>query len=135
MAPPQQMDEVCTLDERLLVLREDLIGELAAINQYQRHAMETMDPRLREIFCRNMNDEKEHVAELMHAIMMLDPVQHRRMIEMMGQMPGMPPLPLAPRQPRHARRSRHAALRFSCRRGKKEVGVQRITAARMALCA
>lgn len=96
MAPPHQIDEVCTLDERLLVLREDLIGELAAINQYQRHAMETMDPRLREIFCHNMNDEKEHVAELMHAIMMLDPVQHRRMMEMMGQMPGMPPLPPLP---------------------------------------
>lgn len=93
---PHQVDEMCTLDERLLPLREDLIGELAAINQYQRHAMEARDRRLAEIFCHIMNDEKEHVAMLMHAIMMLDPVQHRRMMEMMGQMPGLPPMPPMP---------------------------------------
>ncbi|MDK2883307.1 MAG: hypothetical protein PWQ41_1510 [Bacillota bacterium] len=90
---PYQFDETCTLDERLLALREDLIGELVAINQYQRHAMETRDRNLAEVFCHAMNDEKEHVAMLMHAIMMLDPVQHRRMMEMMGQMPGLPPMP------------------------------------------
>ncbi|HHV06870.1 MAG TPA: hypothetical protein GXX69_01455 [Firmicutes bacterium] len=86
-------EEPCVLDERLFALREDLIGELMAINQYQRHAMETDDPELRQLFCHTMNDEKHHVAEFMHAICQIDPVQRRFCREMMGQMPDMPGMP------------------------------------------
>ena len=43
-------EEPSVLEERLFALREDLIGELMAINQDQRHAKETDDPELRRLF-------------------------------------------------------------------------------------
>jgi hypothetical protein len=87
--PNREFNEPCTLDPRLIALREDLIGELQAINQYQIHAMEAADPNHRALFCHTMNDEKHHVAEFMSAIMMIDPVQRHFMMQAMGHMPGM----------------------------------------------
>ncbi|MFO7153204.1 MAG: demethoxyubiquinone hydroxylase family protein [Bacillota bacterium] len=69
-------------DERptvLEMLREDLIGELQAINQYERHARMTHYPQVKKLFLEIADDEKHHVAELMKMITQLDPRQAEEM--------------------------------------------------------
>jgi rubrerythrin len=59
----------------LEMLREDLIGELQAINQYQEH-IETMDDEdAIKVLEHIRDDEKEHVAELTKLINKIDPLQ------------------------------------------------------------
>ncbi len=59
----------------LEMLREDLIAELQAINQYQEHIEALEDEEAIRVLEHIRNDEKEHVAELIKLIQMLDPVQ------------------------------------------------------------
>ena len=59
----------------LEMLREDLVGELQAINQYQDHIDSIDDEEARHVLEHIRDDEKEHVAELMKVILKLDPVQ------------------------------------------------------------
>ena len=59
----------------LEMLREDLIAELKAINQYQEHIDTLDDDEAIRVLERIRDDEKEHVAELIKLIQMLDPVQ------------------------------------------------------------
>ena len=66
-------DEDLELD--LEMLREDLIGELQAINQYQEHIDTLADEGAREVLEHIRDDEKEHVAELTKLIQRLDPLQ------------------------------------------------------------
>lgn len=59
----------------LEMLREDLIGELQAINQYQEH-IDTMDDEdAIKVLEHIRDDEKEHVAELTKLINKIDPLQ------------------------------------------------------------
>jgi len=62
-----------TLD--LEMLREDLMAELQAINQYQEHIDTLEDEEAIRVLEHIRDDEKEHVAELVKVIRMLDPVQ------------------------------------------------------------
>lgn len=62
-------------DIDLEMLREDLIGELQAINQYQEHIDSIDDDEAREVLEHIRDDEKEHVAELTKVIRKLDPLQ------------------------------------------------------------
>lgn len=68
-------EERLTIEDDLAMLREDLVGELQAINQYQEHleSLESEDAlaTLEHIIA----DEKEHVAELVKLIRNLDPAQ------------------------------------------------------------
>lgn len=68
-------EERLTIEDDLAMLREDLVGELQAINQYQEHleSLESADAlaTLEHIIA----DEKEHVAELVKLIRNLDPTQ------------------------------------------------------------
>ena len=59
----------------LEMIREDLIGELQAINQYQEHIDVLEDEDAIKVLEHIRNDEKEHVAELVKLIQKLDPVQ------------------------------------------------------------
>lgn len=59
----------------LEMLREDLIGELQAINQYEQHARMTSYPPAQRLFQEIANDEKHHVAELLRMIAQFDRVQ------------------------------------------------------------
>jgi rubrerythrin len=71
-------DEISELEEReidLEMLREDLIGELQAINQYQDHIDSLENEEAIHILERIRDDEKEHVAELTKLIRMLDLTQ------------------------------------------------------------
>ena len=59
----------------LEMLREDLVGELEAINQYQEH-IETLENEDAIVVLEHIrDDEKEHVAELVKLIQQLDSVQ------------------------------------------------------------
>ncbi|HJX70132.1 MAG TPA: demethoxyubiquinone hydroxylase family protein [Dehalococcoidia bacterium] len=71
-------DELTELEERemdLELLREDLIGELQAINQYQDHIDSLEDEAAIRVLEHIRDDEKEHVAELTKLIRQLDEVQ------------------------------------------------------------
>ena len=59
-------------------LREDLIGELGAINQYQEHIDETDNKEIEKILGHIIDDEKEHVAELIKIIRKLDQTQEEK---------------------------------------------------------
>lgn len=62
-------------DIDLEMLREDLISELQAINQYQEHIDSIDDDEAREVLEHIRDDEKEHVAQLTKLIRKLDPLQ------------------------------------------------------------
>ena len=59
-------------------LREDLIGELDAINEYQAHIDETDDEEIKKVLTHIMDDEKEHFAELTKIIRKMDAVQEEK---------------------------------------------------------
>jgi rubrerythrin len=59
-------------------LREDLIGELSAINQYQEHIDETDDEEIKKVLGHVRDDEKEHVAELIKLLQQLDATQREK---------------------------------------------------------
>ncbi len=59
----------------LEMLRQDLIGELQAINQYQEHIEILEDGDAISVLEHIRDDEKEHVAELVKMIQRLDAVQ------------------------------------------------------------
>ena len=68
-------EERMAVDDDLEMLREDLIGELQAINQYQQHILSLENEEAVAILDHIIEEEKEHVAELLALIQDLDPVQ------------------------------------------------------------
>ena len=71
-------EEIDELDERemdLQMLREDLIGELQAINQYQDHIDSLANEEAVHVLEHIRDDEKEHFAELVKLLQKLDPTQ------------------------------------------------------------
>lgn len=59
-------------------LREDLIGELEAINQYQEHLDEAGVEEVKQTLSHIIADEKEHIAELIKILRKLDKVQKEK---------------------------------------------------------
>ena len=68
-------DEQLAIEDDLEMLREDLVGELQAINQYQDHIESLESEEAATTLEHIIEDEKEHVAELVKLIQNLDPVQ------------------------------------------------------------
>ena len=67
------------MDNKILKnLRQDLVGELEAINQYQEHIDEIDDEKIKKVLTHIMNDEKEHVAELTKIIRKIDETQEEK---------------------------------------------------------
>jgi len=67
------------MDNKILKsLREDLVGELEAINQYQEHIEEIDDEEIKKVLSHIRDDEKEHVAELTKVIRKLDEIQEEK---------------------------------------------------------
>jgi rubrerythrin len=62
----------------LEMIREDLVAELQAINQYQEHIESLDDEEAVRVLKHIRDDEKEHVAELFKLIQALDPVQSEK---------------------------------------------------------
>lgn len=59
----------------LEMLRDDLVGELNAINQYQDHIDSLENEEAIRVLQHIRDDEKEHVAELTKLIQKLDTTQ------------------------------------------------------------
>ena len=68
-------EEEGSVEIDLEMLREDLVGELQAINQYQEHIDTLDDDEARKVLEHIRDDEKEHVAELTKLINKIDPLQ------------------------------------------------------------
>ena len=59
-------------------LRQDLIGELEAINQYREHLDATDNEEVKHVLSHIILDEKEHVAELTKIIRQIDSEQDEK---------------------------------------------------------
>lgn len=66
------------IEQLLIWLREDLVGELQAINQYQAHIDNIEDADIKKLLAHIRDDEKEHVAEITHAIARIDAIQQEK---------------------------------------------------------
>jgi len=74
----QDSDTQDNSDLDLEMLREDLMSELQAINQYQEHIDTLEDEDAIRVLEHIRDDEKEHVAELVKLIQSLDSVQDEK---------------------------------------------------------
>lgn len=73
---PEAPSTTATPMEQLIIwLREDLMGELQAINQYQAHIDNIDDPEVKSLLAHIRDDEKEHVAEITHLLTRVDAIQ------------------------------------------------------------
>lgn len=66
------------LEQVISWLRDDLIGELEAINQYQAHIDRIDNEEVRELLEHIRDDEKEHVAEITHLLTRIDAIQREK---------------------------------------------------------
>jgi rubrerythrin len=71
----ERYEEQLAIQDDLDMLREDLIGELQAINQYEDHVLNLENEEAVNTLEHIIEEEKEHVAELLRLIQNLDPVQ------------------------------------------------------------
>ena len=72
-------EERMAVEDDLEMLREDLIGELQAINQYEEHILSLDNEEAVTTLEHIVEEEKEHVAELLALIQGLDPVQSEKL--------------------------------------------------------
>ncbi|MCK5589595.1 MAG: hypothetical protein KAI09_01300 [Dehalococcoidales bacterium] len=72
-------DELRNVENDLEMIREDLIGELQAINQYQQHIESLENEEVVTILEHIIEEEKEHVAELLKVLSALDPIQAEKL--------------------------------------------------------
>lgn len=66
------------LEELLIFLREDLMGELEAINQYQAHIDNVDNMEVKELLAHIRDEEKEHFAEITKLISRIDVIQGQK---------------------------------------------------------
>jgi len=71
----EDYEEQLAIQDDLDMLREDLIAELQAINQYQEHILDLEDEEAVNTLEHIVEEEKEHIAELLRLIQKLDPTQ------------------------------------------------------------
>ena len=71
----ESYEEQLAIQDDLDMLREYLIGELQAINQYQEHVLDLENEEAVNTLEHIIEEEKEHVAELLRLIQNLDPAQ------------------------------------------------------------
>lgn len=64
------------LEQFLIWIREDIAGEIDAIDNYQYHIDSIDIPEMKEILAHIRDDEKEHVAELTNLLRRFDATQN-----------------------------------------------------------
>ena len=79
----EMSDEQLAILDDLEMLREDLIGELQAINQYEDHILNLGNEGAVTKLAHIIEEEKEHVVELLRLIQNLDPVQAEKFKEIL----------------------------------------------------
>ena len=70
-----EVEEEMSIADDLEMIREDLIGELQAINQYEEHILSLDNEEAVTTLEHIIEEEKEHVAELLALIQNLDSIQ------------------------------------------------------------
>ncbi|NWF77044.1 MAG: hypothetical protein HXY36_00330 [Chloroflexi bacterium] len=71
----QDYEEQLAMQDDLVMLREDLISELQAINQYESHIFNLENEEAVNTLEHIVEEEKEHIAELLRLIQNLDLAQ------------------------------------------------------------
>jgi len=79
----EMSEEQLAIQDDLEMLREDLVGELQAINQYEDHMLDLENGEALTTLEHIIEEEKEHVAELLRLIKNLDPVQAAKFKEIL----------------------------------------------------
>ncbi|HUW46465.1 MAG TPA: rubrerythrin [Dehalococcoidia bacterium] len=79
----EMSDEKLAILDDLEMLRDDLISELQAINQYEDHILDLEDEEAVTTLEHIIEEEKEHVAELLKLIQNLDPAQAEKFKEIL----------------------------------------------------
>ncbi|MFO7711932.1 MAG: hypothetical protein R6V51_01810 [Dehalococcoidia bacterium] len=72
-------DEQLDIQDDLEMLRDVLSSELQAINQYEEHVLYLEDEAAASTVEQIIEQEKEHVAQLLKVIQNLDPVQAEKL--------------------------------------------------------
>ena len=75
----ENYEEQLAIQDDLDMLREDLIAELQAINQYQEHILDLENEEAVNTLEHIVEEEKDHVAELLRLIQNLDPSQAEKL--------------------------------------------------------
>jgi len=75
----EMSDEQLEVQDDLEALRDVLAYELQAINRYQEHLLYLENEEAASVMERIVEQEKEHVAELLRLIQTLDPVQAEKL--------------------------------------------------------
>lgn len=73
--------EFYTKAELIEAVRQDIIGELDAINQYNRHIQRTENPLARSVWQSIKDEERVHVGELLALLNALDPSELKKLKE------------------------------------------------------
>lgn len=68
------------LEQLVMWLRDDVTGELDAINQYQWHIDNIDNAEIREVLEHIRDEEKEHFAELVKLIARIDEIQREKFL-------------------------------------------------------
>jgi rubrerythrin len=76
-------DELLAMLDDLEILREALIGELQAINQYEDHILGLENEEAVTILEHIIEEKKKHVAELLRLIQNLDHIQAEKFKEIL----------------------------------------------------
>ena len=66
------------IEADIQLLREDLMGELKAINDYQKHIDVLITIEAKRVLEHIRDDEKEHFAELTKLIRLMDGIQESK---------------------------------------------------------
>lgn len=75
----EESDEQLDMQDDLEMLRDALANELQAISQYEEHLLYLANEEAAGVIERIIEQEKEHVAELLRVIQTLDPVQGEKL--------------------------------------------------------
>lgn len=71
--------EFYTKAELIEAVRQDIIGELDAINQYNDHIQRTENPLARSVWQSIKDEERVHVGELLALLNALDPSELKKL--------------------------------------------------------
>ena len=80
-SPEERNDAQLAVIDDLEMLREDLIVELQAINQYHGHVLILENEEAVTTLGHIVEEKKKHVAELLRLIQNLDPIQAEKFKE------------------------------------------------------
>jgi rubrerythrin len=82
-SPEERNDAQLAVIDDLEMLREDLIVELQAINQYHGHVLILENEEAVTTLGYIIEEKKKHVAELLRLIQNLDPIQAEKFKEIL----------------------------------------------------